>query len=137
MERLLRPDGHLLISEMYRDGQNEAQMTHVNLHHWWAEVDRIHGIIHQQTYQRQEIIDLLARLNLENLSFYDLTDLEQDPKDPAILAELETVFERYIQRAEGYPELQSRGVELRKRVQEIGFLSASTLLVLGAKKADG
>jgi hypothetical protein len=46
---------------------------------------------------------------------------------------LNPVFERYIQRAEGHPDLQSRGEELRQRVAEIGFHSASTLVMIGKK----
>ena len=51
------------------------------------------------------------------------------------MAELEPVIERYIQRAEGHPELQSRGQALRQRVQEVGFDGASTLFILGRKRA--
>lgn len=133
MEFVLRPGGHLLLSEMYRDGQAETQLTHVHLHHWWAAVDTVNGIMHRATYQRQELIKMAADLGLENLALYDLSDLEPDPKNPEIMTELEPVFERYIQRAEGHPELQARGVELRQRVQEIGFHSATTLLTIGRK----
>ena len=41
MMRVLRKGGHLIVVEMFRDGQTEAQQTHVMLHHWWAAVDRI------------------------------------------------------------------------------------------------
>jgi ubiquinone/menaquinone biosynthesis C-methylase UbiE len=137
MERVLRPGGHLLISEMYRDGQTETQLTPVHLHHWWAAVDTVTGIVHRETYQRRELLEMVAGLGLENLAVNDLSDLEQDPKNPEIMAELEPVFERYIQRAEGHPELQARGAELRQRVQEIGFHSATTLLALGRKAERG
>lgn len=133
MARVLRPGGHLLLSEMYRDGQTETQLTHVHLHHWWAAVDTANGILHRETYRRQEIVELAGGISLENLAVYDLADLEADPKSPEITAELEPVFERYIQRAQGFPELQARGADLRQRVQEIGFHSATTLVVLGRK----
>jgi ubiquinone/menaquinone biosynthesis C-methylase UbiE len=131
MKRILRPNGRLLVSEMYRDGQTETQMTHVMLHHWWAAVDTVNGIVHQETYQRRELVEMVTSLGLENGAAYDLSELDKNPKDPAILAELGPVFERYIQRAEGHPNLQARGEELRQRVAEIGFHSATTLLVIG------
>lgn len=133
MKRVLRPGGWLLVSEMYCDGQTETQMTHVLLHHWWAAVDTVNGIVHRETYQRRELVELAARLGLENEAAHDLSELDENPKDPAILAELNPVFERTIQRAEGYPDLQARGEELRKRVAEIGFHSATTLMVIGQK----
>jgi len=133
MERVLRPNGLLLVSEMYRAGQTETQMTHVHLHHWWAAVDMVNGILHRDTYTRQELLDLVAGFNLKELQIIDHSDLSEDPKNPDLLKELDPVFERYIQRAEGHPELQGRGEELRVRVKEIGFHGATTLIVMGKK----
>jgi hypothetical protein len=62
-----------------------------------------------------------------------MTDLSDDPHNPEISTELNPVFEQYIQRAEGHPDLQARGAELRQRVAEIGFHSASTLVIIGRK----
>ena len=133
MERVLRPGGYLLISEMYCDGQTETQMTHVHLHHWWAAVDSANGVVHRETYPRQKLVEMAASLGLKELALHDLSETADNPKDPAILAELDPVFERYIQRAEGHSELQTRGIELKKRVEEIGFHSATTLLAIGQK----
>jgi SAM-dependent methyltransferase len=133
MRRVLRPGGTLLISEMYRDHQTETQMTHVLLHHWWAAVDTVDGILHRETYTRQELLDLVANLGLKEVSTYDLSDLSENPHDSAIMAELNPVFDRYIQRAEGHPKLQARGMELRQRVENVGFHSATTLVIVGQK----
>ena len=133
MKRVLRPNGVLLVSEMYRDNQTETQMTHVHLHHWWAAVDRVNGVLHNETYTRQELLDLVSDLDLNDLITFDISDLSDDPKNPEIFTELDPVFERYIQRAEGYPDMQARGEELKARVKDIGFHSATTLVVLGRK----
>jgi SAM-dependent methyltransferase len=133
MDRVLRPGGTLLVAEMYCDGQTAAQQTHVELHHWWAAIDHLHGILHRETYPRQALIDLLTGLGLEALTLHDLAETESDPFAPEIRAELEPVFERYLQRAEGQPELQARGAALRERVETVGFQSATTLLALGVK----
>jgi ubiquinone/menaquinone biosynthesis C-methylase UbiE len=133
MERILRPGGHLLVSEMYRDGQTETQMTHVHLHHWWAAVDTVNGVTHRETYRRDELVGLVSALGLKDVAQYDMSDLSEDPKSPEISAELNPVFERYIGRAEGHPDLQSRGEALRQRVAEIGFHSATKLVVIGRK----
>ncbi len=133
MKRVLRRGGTLLVSEMYCDEQTETQMTHVLLHHWWGAVDRVNGIAHRETYQRSEILELVRDLRLGNITLCDLSDLDSDPKDPALLTELDPVFERYIQRAEGRPDLQQQGAELRKRVETVGFHSATTLMVMGQK----
>lgn len=133
MKRVLRPGGLLLISEMYRDEQTDTQMTHVLLHHWWAAVDMVNGITHRETYTRQQLLDMVASLGLSNITTFDLSDLSDDPKDPDFTEQLDPVFESYLQRAEGHPELQSHGEELKVRVKEIGFHSATTLVVMGRK----
>jgi hypothetical protein len=103
------------------------------LHHWWAAVDTVNGIVHNETYTRQGLLDLVAQLQLKELKTFDLSDLNEDPKNPEIITELDPVFERYIQRAEGHPELQTRGEELKTRLKEIGFHGATTLVILGRK----
>lgn len=131
--RMLRPGGHLILAEMYRDGQTETQLTHVHLHHWWAAVDRAASVIHHETSQRTEIIKQVDELGLSGLRFFDLSDTNEDPNNPEILTELNPVIDRYIQRAIGYPDLQARGEELRTRLSNIGFHSASTLIAVGVK----
>jgi len=96
-------------------------------------VDTVSGVVHHETYRRRQLIELVSSLGLRETSLYDLFDNSDDPKSPDISAELNPVFERYIQRAEGHPDLQSRGGELRQRVAEVGFHSASTLVIVGKK----
>ena len=133
MLRVLKPGGYFIVSEMFRDNQTETQMTHVHLHHWWGAVDQACGVFHGGTLRREEIIETVASLGLIELRTNNLMELSENPHNPEILAELEPVIERYIQRADGYPELQARGEELRQRLKEIGFDGATSLLVVGKK----
>ncbi len=133
MKRVLRPGGLLLVSEMYCDDQTETQMTHVLLHHWWAAVDRVNGVVHRETYTRQQLLDMVSALGLNDIATHDLSDLSEDPKSKDFIEQIEPVFESYIQRAEGHPDLQTRGEELKVRVKEIGFHSATTLVAMGRK----
>jgi SAM-dependent methyltransferase len=133
MVRVLRPGGRLLVCEMYRDGQTEAQMTHVHLHHWWGAVDSVNGLTHRETYLREELVGLVSALGLTEEAQCDLSDVSGDPKNPSIVEELNPVFERYLQRANGHPDLQRRGEALRQRMAEIGFHDATALVIVGRK----
>lgn len=133
MLRVLKPGGYLIVSEMYRDNQTKTQMTHVHLHHWWGAVDRTQGIFHAETFRREEIVELVAGLGLVEMRTEDLSKLSEDPHDPEIMAQLNPVIDRYIQRAEGHPELQARGEEIRQRLEEVGFHGSTSLLVVGRK----
>jgi SAM-dependent methyltransferase len=136
MLRVLKPGGTVLVSEMYRDNQNEAQMTHVLMHHWWGAVDTARGIVHNQTYTRQEMLDLISTLGLTQVATQDLSDLSDDPRDPETIKYLAGVTDQYIERLTGLlgeEALRARGMELRQRVEQVGFHSATTLLVMGKK----
>ena len=133
MLRVLRPGGSLVIAEMVHDGQGPEQMTHVGLHHWWAAVDTIDGVVHRETYRRQAIVELVAGLGLDDLRVADVEQEGEDPHDAATLAELDGVIDRYIARAAGHPPLVARGHLLRRRLHRIGIRSATTLVAIGRK----
>jgi ubiquinone/menaquinone biosynthesis C-methylase UbiE len=136
MKRILKPGGNFIVLEMYQDGQTEAQLTHVQLHHWWAAVDTALGISHSETYTRKQVLDILGELDLQEIACLDYRDLATDPLDPQLIQQLEQVFDRYQARCEGLPDqesLQKRGEELRQRVHQIGFQSATSLVYAGRK----
>jgi hypothetical protein len=121
---------------MYRDHQTDAQLTHVYLHHWWAEIDTALGVTHNETYTRQQIEEIAASLGLQNLALHDYAELERDPKDAATLDVLDKRIEQTLARAQTVPNaggLQQRGTELRERIHSIGFHSATILIAVGTK----
>jgi SAM-dependent methyltransferase len=136
MKRVLRPGGHLVISETYRDDQTETQMTHVLLHHWWAAIDAAQGIVHRETYTRQQIIDIANLLGLRNLAFHDLCDLTDDSKHPDTIKSASETIDRHIARTMGLEngeKLRRVGENLRRRVHEIGVHGSTALIVVGQK----
>ncbi len=134
MMRVCKPGGNIVISEMYRDGQSETQLTHVLLHHWWAAVDTAEGITHAETFTRKQILEISEKLGLHHLKYYEEKDLESDPRNPELIRELDGIIDRYIQRSQainGGEELCRQGEELRQRVHQVGFHGATSLLVIG------
>jgi ubiquinone/menaquinone biosynthesis C-methylase UbiE len=85
MMRVCKSGGYFITSEMYRDGQSETQFTHVGLHHWWAAVDTAEGITHSETFTRQEVVEIIQKTGLHELEYYDLSDLESDPREPKLI----------------------------------------------------
>jgi 2-polyprenyl-3-methyl-5-hydroxy-6-metoxy-1,4-benzoquinol methylase len=137
MLRVCKPGGNFIISEMYRDGQSETQLTHVFLHDWWAAVDTADGITHLQTFTRQQIMEISGNLGLHQLEYCDDQDLGSNPKDPELIQELEGIIDRYIQRYQTLTwrqELIKQGEELRQRVHKIGFQGATCLTMIGKKR---
>ena len=124
------------MSEMYCDLQTETQTSHVMLHHWWAAVDRLNNTFHSETYTREKIIEKVSWLGLVNTIAVDINNDEEDPQDPELLEELDGVIDRYITKAENYPDLKKTGEDLRKRIHTVGFQSASSLLLIAKKPPE-
>ncbi len=136
MVRVLEPGGFFLVREMYRDGQTEAQMTHVLLHEWWADIDQDLGRPHYSTFWRDEILGFLEELELEDISTADHAELDSDPLDPEGLEHVDNAVEAYIKKAvglAGFEDYRRRGESLRRRVHSIGIHGATGLLFLARK----
>ena len=136
MLRVLRPGGQLIVCEMYRDRQAPAQLTHVDLHHWTAEINRTEGIFHRATYSRVELIRLLNLLRLEPVRTFDHADTSDDPKDPDTVAAHETIIARYLARAAGRGDLERRGDAIRGQLRAVGIQGATELVYLGTKSTS-
>jgi len=73
---------------------------------------------------------------LQHLDYYELKDLDLDPKEPELIHELEGIIDRYLQRTENLDngvELHQQGEELHQRVHHVGFHGATSLLVIGKR----
>ena len=134
MIRVLRPGGLFILREMFRDGeQTEPQKTHTMLHHWWGEVDRLTGVVHNNTLTRGAIEAIPLELGLLDVLSAVQYDMETDPKNPENAAYLEKTIQSCIARAEGHPELIAQGELLRERLKRVGFAGASAVLAVGVK----
>jgi len=136
MERVLKPEGNFIIAEMHRDGQTDAELTSIYLHHWVAEVDSAMGGLHNRTLARQEFIDYAASLGLSQVEFYDYTDRDSDPMEKTMIEQLDDLIARVIQRAEtavSYEELKSRGEGLHQQLHRVGAQMEPVLVVIGKK----
>ncbi|MCB2153608.1 methyltransferase domain-containing protein [bacterium] len=139
MSRVLRPGGTFLLTEMYRDDLTETQQTHAIMHHWWGEIDRSLGISHFKTFRRAELLELLEWSNLEVEVVIDHKDLTPDPKAPETLEHLDKVIDQYLERAGQTANREHfcrRGEEIRARLHDIGFHSATLLTVRGRKPVN-
>ncbi len=136
MERVCKHGGNFLINEMYQDGQSETQQTHVSLHHWRAEIDRAEGVYHRETYTRQELIGIIEKVSLSSKEYYDLADVDTNPKEAEIIRDLDGIIDWYLERTQRLKDgmaLRKCGQQLRERLHTVGFQAASSILMIGRK----
>ncbi|MCA9784578.1 MAG: methyltransferase domain-containing protein, partial [Candidatus Cloacimonetes bacterium] len=138
MRRVLRPGGWLVVQEMYRDTEDQAARTHVELHHWWAAVDRRRGVQHNETFLRESLISLLDNMPGMSWQLEDRVDADSDPFNPELKEHLDPVIARYQSWCDDSPggrTLFDRGERLREQLAQHGFRSAPALRAWG-RRAD-
>ena len=136
MMRVLKTGGYFILAEMHEDAPTEAARTFVYLHQWVAEVDSALGILHNKTLARQEFVDYMAALGLTRFEIYDYADKDSNPRKNTRLAQLESLIEKTLHRAESanhFAVLKKRGEALRQRLHKTGAQREPILMVVGKK----
>jgi ubiquinone/menaquinone biosynthesis C-methylase UbiE len=151
MKRVLKPGGHFIVMESYRDGdQTEAQRTEILTHHWGAEIDNLKGIPHRKTLSRDEIKEVLESLGLKDTEVFDsvqsvnclLCDkwsICSDPMNKEGIRESIAGIERKLGDLQEMEDsgirsrLVRRGEELMERTRKTGISPACNLFFVGRK----
>ena len=135
MLRVLKPGGTFLLCDMYSDTDNELQLTHVYIHHLWAEVNRMEGIPHFDTYSRDRLAAMMRSLNLSEVELIDKVDTSPI-EDTETLHFLTATCDEYAEKLKDKPEhrdIVDRFVQLKERISTVGIAWASQLCALGRK----
>jgi len=133
MRRVAGPGAALVISEMHSETGSDAQATHRLLHHWWARCDRLMGQYHGETFTRAGLRGLVEALEPVELLVEEQDVDGGDPRDPGLMRRLETGCDGYLERLRehgGGEGLIRRGMELKRRLREVGFSPAPRLIIL-------
>jgi len=138
MLRVLKPEGHLIIGEVFQDQATDYPNSQRHIHHWWAAVDRVNGVSHRETMTRQEVLDMVGRLPLTGVK---VADHEEEPpvsRDEHMLRSLHEYYRRCLQRLEGKPAaeaLKERGLELLTIIDRDGVRWEKEVVVVAKKSA--
>lgn len=130
---LLKKDGILLFNEMYHDTEDPGQMTHTLLHHFWAKIDTLKGVVHKETMTQNEILDLLSshpNLCVDRSWTMVVEDRDLSKEDYTML---KGSLDRTLERIKDHPDYETYAAEaeiLRDRLDTIGFKSAAQLITI-------
>ena len=136
MYRVLRPGGHVIVIEQYRDKQTERQRAWIDFHHWFAEVDSALGVTHNQTLTRQEIVDAVSALPLTAVQTFEVPPTAANPMVDSRINRIDERFASVLERAESLPNfasIKAAGESIVKRLHELGVEQATRLLIVGRK----
>jgi SAM-dependent methyltransferase len=136
MKRVAKPDGTFIVFEMYNDNQSQPQQNAVQLHQWWAKLNRANGIFHDPRYNRADLVSLLRQVFPIHWEFYDIPPEEEDPFDAETMAFIEENIAENIKTAQVLPsgdELIAEGKNLLEKIHQSGHISATELLAIGKR----
>ena len=136
MERVLKPGGKLIVSEMVSDNLDKRQMSHLIIHHFAAKIDRLRGDTHNETMSHEEIIESLnINSQLPITKHWDLTyERRGENTEEEIKWFIDTV-DRLVSRVpeELKDEYMKEADSVKDYIKKHGFDSATTLLCVLSK----
>ncbi len=136
MKRVLKPGGYLVINEMFSDELTESQISQKLYHHCRVEMDRILGINHFYTYEKNEIIRFAEKLKLSGLLVYEYNEEQNDPLNSETIREYSNKLDfwlEHIRDHEKFDYLRENVRELKERFRKVGITRPPQLVVLGRK----
>ncbi len=134
MERVLKPGGKIVISEMVSDNLDERQKSHLLVHHFSAKIDRLRGETHNETMSHEEILKLIKENS--TLSILDQWDLDYERRGENTEEEIKWFMNTMDRLVERVPESDEKKVFLKEAdsvkeyIKKFGFDSATTVLVV-------
>lgn len=134
MAEMLKDDGILIFNEMISDNKDDMQMTHTYMHHFWAEIDRLSGVVHKETMTRQEILDVFnyhPKVNV--IRSWDVDYDEQQELSKEEYDWLKNTLDKSLERVKDhldFKDYEYRVQQLKKRLDDIGFKSATQVIVI-------
>ncbi|MHA2313872.1 MAG: class I SAM-dependent methyltransferase [Candidatus Hermodarchaeia archaeon] len=146
MKRVLKPGGHLIVLEMYQDGEQEpAQLTHIVEQNWSTKIDLLFDIRPHAPLTRKVIKKLLEPLNFQELTILESSRYVkclfcaqrvrcEDPLHPELVDDFIEGIDSELARLEDHDrvdELKAEGEKLKERVKSTGIADASHLFIIG------
>lgn len=134
MERVLKPNGVIIVSEMISNNLTRKQLSHKKIHHFAAETDRVQGITHNDTFTEQEIVEVLeSKTAFKIANTWILNILRTKEEIPDYFKWVEDTVQRLLEKVPKdlvTVQLKEEGKEVTKYIKENGFDSCPTLIVV-------
>ncbi len=137
MQRVVKPEGWIIVNELFSNNLNQAQEVHKIFHHFRSSIDRLTGISHNETFEKEQILHMIKKsgikvlLHFENREEINLIDL------PGELDVRIEKMKQHLEKIKGLPEYEifkPRIEEFRQRALLFGFQPATRIVVVGQAK---
>ncbi|GAB1450588.1 hypothetical protein MASR2M47_06440 [Draconibacterium sp.] len=134
MQRVVKPEGWIIVNELFSDNLNPAQETHKMFHHFRSKIDRLTGINHNETFGKDEIRKMVTEAGIQVLFEFEN---KIDPIVINLMEELETrlgKMYKHLEKINGRPEydiFKPQIEQFRLAALKHGFQSATRIVIVG------
>jgi ubiquinone/menaquinone biosynthesis C-methylase UbiE len=134
MQRVVKPGCWIIINELFSNNLNPAQEVHKMFHHFRSGIDRLTGINHNETFEKEEILQFIKTAGIK--VHFDFENREETNLI-ALPGELDVRIEKMKQHLEKIKDLPEYEIykplieEFRQRALLFGFQPATRIVVVG------
>jgi len=137
MLRVVKPGGWIIVNELFSDNLNPAQEVHKIFHHFRSKIDRLTGIYHQETFEKEQILHLVKAAGIQILLSFENTIQTNLIASPGELDVRIEKMKQHLEKIKGLPEYEiykPQIEEFRQRALLFGFQPATRIVVVGQAK---
>ena len=134
MKRVVKPNGWIIVNELYSDNLNPAQEVHKMFHHFRSKIDRLTGVSHNKTFKRNDIPNMVKNSGIEVLLDFDNIVVPRLIIETNEFEEKMNKMKQNLERIKGLPEydlLKHKISEFREGVKKFGFQSPPRIVLVG------
>lgn len=135
MKRVVKKNGFIIINEIVSDNLNPAQEVHKLYHHFRSQTDRILGNSHNETFTKDQVIQMVEAAGISIQFFFEHKDepltLNKDEIENRVES-MEKMLETIKEKPE-YKVLKNQIPEFKDRASKYGFQPATKVVIVGRK----
>lgn len=134
MQRVVKPEGWIIVNELFSDQLNPAQEVHKMFHHFRSKIDRLIGVNHKETFEKDEILKIIKVAGIQVLFDFENigeNNLIKETEELEVRVEKMKIHLEKINHLPEYDDLKPQIEEFRKRAMKYGFQPATRIVVVG------
>ena len=134
MQRVVKPDGWIIVNELFSDNLNPAQEVHKMFHHFRSKIDRLTGVNHQETFKKEEIREMIKQSGIQILFDFENNNEVNLIAETGELEIRIKKMKKHLGKIKDLPEyevLKPQIKKFRQRALLHGFQSATRIVVVG------
>jgi ubiquinone/menaquinone biosynthesis C-methylase UbiE len=137
MQRVVMPGGWIIVNELFSDNLNHAQEVHKMYHHFRSSIDRLTGITHNKTYEKEKILQMIKKADIKIQFHFENREEKNLIDSPGELDVRIEKMKQHLEKIKGLPEYEiykPQIEEFRQRALLFGFQPATRIVVVGQAK---